>query len=120
MNMRRSRSLLVGMAGAALVVGCSSSGLTSDATVFGCIPGTDDAKPRATGEIANNSSKKSDFFIRIVFSDSSDNRVAEGVTTVTNVEPGTTSPWNIGALADANGPVTCEVETVRRTVTAGS
>lgn len=120
MTMRRIRSLLAALAAAVIVVGCSSSGLTSDAAVFGCIPGTDDTNPRATGEIANKSSKKSDFFIRIVFSDSSDNRVAEGVTTVTNVEAGTTSPWSIGALTDVKGPVKCEVQTVRRTVTAGT
>ncbi len=119
MTMRRIRSLVVTLAAVA-IVGCSSSSSTSEATLTACTPGTDTDKPKATGQVANSTSKRSTYFIRIVFRDGSGNRLTEGVDTISNVEPGTSSPWNITALADANGPVDCKIETVRRTVTPGA
>jgi hypothetical protein len=118
---RRTRSLLAALAVATVAAaGCASETSTSDATITACTPGTDTEKPKATGQIANNSSKRSSFYIRIVFRDGSGNRVSEGFDTISNVEPGTSSPWTITGLADANGPVDCRVETVRRSVAPGA
>jgi hypothetical protein len=99
---------------------CGASDTKDAATVTSCVPGTDGAKPHAVGEVRNTSSKTSSFFVRIEFHDSSGNRVSEGVDTINDVEPGTASPFNITGLADAKGPVTCEVGTVRRTAAPGS
>ncbi len=98
----------------------SSDNLKADATISSCVPGTDTGKPHAVGEIRNTSSKTSNFFVRIEFHDSAGNRLSEGVTTITDVEAGTTSPFDITGLADAKGPITCEVGTVRRTAAPSS
>lgn len=99
---------------------CASSSPKNDATVTSCVPGTDTERPHAIGEIRNSSSRTSNFFIRIEFHDSAGNRVSEGVDTITNVEPGTSSPFDIEGLANARGPLTCEVGTVNRTAAPGS
>lgn len=99
---------------------CSNSSPKEDARVTSCEPGGEGTKPHAAGDVENTSSKRSNFFIRVEFRDSSGNRVSEGVDSINNVEPGTTSPWNVTAIADAQGPVTCELGTVRRTVAAPS
>ena len=100
--------------------GCGGSNPKDDATVTNCEPGTDTEKPHAIGEVRNSSSKTSSFFIRIEFHDSDGNRLSEGVDTITDVEPGTTAPFNITGLADAKGSLTCEVGTVRRTAAPGA
>jgi hypothetical protein len=113
-----SKRWLVSVAIAFLVAtfaACASDDPKEDATVTSCVPGTDTEKPRAAGEVRNTSSKTSSFFIRIEFHDPGGNRVSEGVDTITDVEPGTASPFNITGLAHAKGPLTCEVGTVRRT-----
>lgn len=116
---RRIRPFVVALSAVA-IAGCSSSPSTAEATVTACMPGTDTDKPKATGQVANSTSKRSSYFIRVEFRDGSGNKLTEGVDTISNVEPGTSSPWTITALADANGPVDCQVATVRRSATPGA
>jgi hypothetical protein len=99
---------------------CGASNTTGDATVNSCVPGTDTEKPHAIGSVRNTSSRTSSFFIRIEFHDSAGNRVSEGVDTINDVEAGTTAQFDITGLADAKGPLTCEVGTVRRTAAPGA
>ena len=99
---------------------CGADSPTSDATINTCVPGTDTEKPHAIGAVRNTSSKTSNFFIRIEFHDSAGNRGSEGVDTIADVESGTTAPFDIKGLADAKGPLTCEVGTVRRTAAPGA
>ncbi len=111
---------LLGVAMAAVLttslLGCGSKS-TSDASVTACQPDPDGAAPpRAEGQITNTSSKDSSFFVRIGFYDSSGNRVSEGADTINDVEPGTSSPFQITGTARARGPLTCKVMTVRRSV----
>lgn len=117
---RRWLSLLLAALAVVALSACSSSNLKEDARVTSCEPGGEGTKPHASGDVQNTSSKRSNFFIRVEFRDSSGNRVSEGVDSINNVEPGTTSPWNVTAIADAQGPITCELGTVRRTVAAPS
>ena len=99
-----------------VLLGCGSKS-TSDASVTTCIPDPNgDAPPRAEGQITNNSSKDSSFFVRVGFYDSSGNRVSEGADTINDVEPGTSSPFQITGTARAKGPLDCKVMTVRRSV----
>ncbi len=117
-----SKRLLLPVAGAFLVAGlfaCGADSPTGDATINSCVPGTDTEKPHAVGSVRNTSSKTSNFFIRIEFHDSAGNRVSEGVDTIADVEAGTAAPFDIRGLADAKGPLTCEVGTVRRTAAPG-
>lgn len=96
--------------------GCGSKS-TSDATVTNCQPDPEgDAPPMAEGQVTNNSSKDSSFFIRVGFYDSSGNRVSEGADTLNDVEPGTSSPFQVVGAARARGPLECKVLTVRRSV----
>ncbi len=111
---------LLGIAMAAVLtvtlVGCGSKS-TSAATVTNCQPDPGgDAPPMAEGQVTNNSSKASSFFIRVGFYDNSGNRVSEGVDTLNDVEPGTSSPFQVVGAARANGPLNCKVMTVRRSV----
>ena len=99
---------------------CGASSPKDDITVTSCVPGTETDKPHAIGEVRNSSAKTSSFFITIEFHDSAGNRVSEGVDTITDVEPGTAASFDITGIADAKGPLTCEVGTVRRTAAPGS
>ncbi len=116
----RMRPILAVLAGAAVLTAgaCSSSKseLKGDAAITACTPGPNDGQPFAEGQITNNSSKSSNFTIRVGFSDSSGNKVSQGVDVVTDVEPGTSSPWGVTGVTSAKGPVTCEVLDVTRNV----
>ena len=118
-----SKRLLLPLATAFVVASlfaCGADSPTGDATVTTCVPGTETEKPHAIGAVRNTSSKTSNFFIRIEFHDSAGNRVSEGVDTIADVEAGTTADFDIRGLADAKGPLTCEVGTVRRTAAPGA
>ncbi len=121
MSKRWLRPVVVAVAAAsAAASACGAASPTDAATITNCVPGTDTDKPRAVGEVRNASSKRSSFFIRIEFHDSDGNRLSEGLDTITDVEPGATEPFEIQGVADARGPVTCEVATVRRTAAPGA
>jgi hypothetical protein len=99
----------------AVVLGCGGKS-TSDATVTACNADPDGGPPRAEGQIINNSSKDSVFFVRVGFYDTAGNRVSEGSDSIGDVEPGTSSPFQINGAARAKGPLTCKVLNVRRSV----
>ncbi len=90
---------------------------TSDATVTACIADPDGGPPRAEGQIRNTSSKDSIFFVRVGFYDTAGNRVSEGSDSISDVEPGASSPFQINGAARAKGPLTCKVLNVRRSLT---
>ncbi len=98
-----------------VLLGCGGKS-TSDATVTSCQADPDGAPPHAEGQITNNSSKESVFFVRVGFYDSAGNRVSEGSDSIGDVEPGTSSPFQINGAARAKGPLTCKVLNVRRSV----
>ena len=98
-----------------VLFGCGGKS-TSDASVLSCVADPDGGPPRAEGQIRNNSSKDSVFFVRVGFYDSAGNRVSEGSDSIGDVEPGTTSPFQINGAARAKGPLTCKVLNVRRSV----
>ncbi|MGI9021901.1 MAG: FxLYD domain-containing protein [Acidimicrobiales bacterium] len=114
--MSRSLRLLSAAAVAAgLLVGCGTSKSTQDASIAACNADPGGGKPTAQGQVVNTSSETSSFFIRIGFYDVSDNRISEGATTLGSVDPGALGSWTITGAADANGPLTCKVMTLRRT-----
>ena len=98
-----------------VVLGCGGKS-TSDASVLSCVADPDGGPPRAEGQITNSSSKESVFVIRVGFYDSSGNRVSEGSDSISDVEPGTSSPFQINGIARAKGPLECKVLNVRRSV----
>ena len=98
-----------------VLLGCGGKS-TSDASVLSCVADPDGGPPRAEGEIRNSSSKESVFFVRVGFYDTSGNRVSEGADTISDVEPGTSSPFQINGAARAKGPLECKVLNVRRSV----
>jgi hypothetical protein len=97
------------------LLGCGGKS-TSEASVISCVADPDGGPPRAEGQIRNNSSKDSIFFVRVGFYDSAGNRVSEGSDSIGDVEPGTSSPFQINGAARAKGPLTCKVLNVRRSV----
>ena len=101
-----------------VLLGCGGKS-TSDASVLSCVADPDGGPPRAEGEIRNSSSKESVFFVRVGFYDTSGNRVSEGADTISDVEPGTSSPFQINGAARAKGPLECKVLNVRRSVSPG-
>ena len=119
--MSRSLRLVAAVAIAgSVLIGCGTSKSTSDATITACNADPNGGKPTAEGQVKNPSSESSTFFIRIGFYDSSGNRVSEGADTVGSVNAdGGTGPWSVTGAADANGPLTCKVMTLRRTAAPG-
>jgi len=116
---RSIRLLSAAVLAATLVVGCGTSKNTQDASIQGCNADPGGGKPTANGIVVNTSSKSSSFFIRLGFYDQAGNRISEGADTVGSIDPGGTGPWSITGAADANGPLTCEVMTLRRTAAPG-
>lgn len=117
--MQKQLAVLLGLGLAAvLLVGCSDAAqdVKQDATVTSCINPDDGTPMRAEGTVVNRSSETSNFLIRITYYDESGNQVAEGVDTVTDVEPNATSPWQSTASNAAKGKIDCRIVSVRRTV----
>ena len=104
---------------AILAIGCGTSKNTQDASIRACTADPAGGKPTAEGQVVNTSSKSSTFFVRIGFYDPAGNRISEGATTVGSVDPGGIGSWTVAGAADANGPLRCEVMTLRRTVAPG-
>jgi hypothetical protein len=93
----------------------SSDPAKDDVTVQACSADPGGDKPSATGQVVNNTSKSSNYSIRMKFLDAQGNQVSEGVDVVNDVEPGETATWKLGGTRDARGPVRCEVTGVSRT-----
>ncbi len=117
--MRRSTIVLL-LAATLGLAGCSAGAdHKADATITACTPAADGGKPVANGQVTNPTSKVSNYSIRVSFYDSSGNKVTEGIDAITDVEPGTSSPWNVTGLQSVNGPVDCRLGKVTRNVTPG-
>jgi hypothetical protein len=101
------------------LLACSSKP-TSDATVSSCQADPAGGKPKAEGQVTNNSSKDSAFVIRIGFYDSSGNRVSDGADSLSGVGANASSSWHVTGATSAKGPLTCKVLDVRRTAVPGS
>ena len=93
----------------------SSNPAKDDVTVQACTADSGGGEPKASGQIVNNTSKPSNYVIRLKFLDSQGNQVSEGVSAVKDVEPNATASWELTGTRDANGPVTCEITGVSRT-----
>ncbi len=113
MSARWLRPAVIALAVAG-VAACAASSPTDAVKITYCMPGTGPEKPRALAEVRNRSPETSSFFVLVEFHDGAGDRVAEGVATVTDVDPGTSVPFEVTALSDVGGPPTCEVATVRR------
>ena len=96
-----------------VLLGCGGRS-TDAASVLSCVADPDGGPPRAEGQIRNDSSEDSVFFVRVGFYDTAGNRVSEGSDSIGDVEPGTSSPFQINGAARAKGPLTCKVLNIRR------
>jgi hypothetical protein len=123
---QRSRSGIFGVLIGLLVVAAviiavvvvfakSDNSAKRDVTVQACNPDVNGAKPTASGQIVNHSSKTSNYVVRLKFTDAQGNQVAEGVNGVKAVAPGATASWTLKGDRAANGPVKCIVTGVSRT-----
>ncbi len=116
---RSFRILATVVIAGAVFVGCGTTKSTRDASVTACNADPGGGKPTAEGQVTNTSTKSSTFVLQIGFYDSSGNRVSEGVDTVGSVNAGGAGPWHTTGAADAKGPLTCKVMSLRRTVAPG-
>ncbi len=113
--------MVAAVAVAVLGAGACSSGadITDDASVTACTPGPNDGQPVAEGQVTNTSSKASNYTIRVGFYDTADNKVTEGGDVVTDVEPGSASPWMVTGVGSVKGPVACKILGVTRSADPG-
>jgi len=93
----------------------TSDDAEDDVAVATCNADPDGGKPTASGRIVNDSSKTSNYVVRLRFNDSEGNAVSEGVAAVDDVDAGQTAEWELTGARSADGPVTCEVTDVSRT-----
>jgi len=91
------------------------SNAKADAKVGTCTAGATSAKPTATGQIVNPTSKASTYVVRVRFKDAQGNAVSNGIASVNNVKSGATAKWQLTGDTAAKGPVTCEITGVTRT-----
>jgi len=84
-------------------------------TVAACNADPGGGDPTASGQIVNDSSKTSNYVIRLRFNDAQGNGVSEGVVAVDDVEAGATARWELTGTRSAEGPLTCEITDVSRT-----
>jgi len=114
----RQRGAAAAIVVAVLAGGCSSSGSAAakDVTVAACTADPAGGKPKASGQIHNNSSKASTYIIHVKFVDSSGNQVGDGVATVGRVEAAGTANWSALGSQAAHGPLNCPLAGVTRTV----
>ena len=100
---------------AVVLVTRTSDDAKDDVTVAACNADPGGGDPSASGEIVNDSSKTSNYVIRLRFNDAQGNGVSEGVVAVDDVEAGATARWELTGTRAAEGPLTCEITDVSRT-----
>lgn len=93
----------------------SSDTAKKDVTITACNADPGGGKPKAEGQVVNQSSKTSNYVIRVKFTDAQGNRVAEGVDGVKGVKALETSKFTLTGDSGAKGPLKCEVSGVTRT-----
>lgn len=100
-----------------LLAGCTSSASAKkDVAVTECSASPSGGHPTATGAIVNHTSKASTYVLDVQFIDSAGNKVSEGGASVAKVEAGATATFHVSGLTGAQGPLTCKVGAVTRTV----
>ncbi len=98
--------------GAALLAGCnrgSTNSPNADIAVTSCAADPAGGKPRASGTIANHSSKPSGYTFRVRFVDSAGNGVTDAPNAVKRVEANGTATWTALGNGGAKGPLTCKL-----------
>lgn len=100
---------------AVVLVTRTSDDAKDDVAVATCEAAPDGGDPSASGQIVNDSSKTSNYVIRLRFNDAQGNGVSEGVVAVDDVEAGATARWELTGTRSAQGPLTCEITDVSRT-----
>jgi hypothetical protein len=100
---------------AVVLVTRTSDDAKDDVTVSACNADPEGGDPTASGQIVNDSSKTSNYVIRLRFNDAQGNGVSEGVVAVDDVDSGATAQWELTGTRSAQGPLTCEVTDVSRT-----
>ena len=100
---------------AVVLVTRTSDDAKDDVTVSTCEADQDGGDPTASGQFVNDSSKTSNYVVRLRFNDAQGNGVSEGVAAVDDVEAGATAQWELTGTRSAQGPLTCEVTDVSRT-----
>jgi hypothetical protein len=100
---------------AVVLVTRTSDDAEDDVAVATCEADSGGGDPRASGQIVNDSSKTSNYVIRLRFNDAQGNGVSEGGVAVDDVEAGATARWELTGTRSAQGPLTCEVTDVSRT-----
>jgi hypothetical protein len=100
---------------AVVLVTRTSDDAKDDVSVATCEADPGGGDPSASGQIVNDSSKTSNYVIRLRFNDAQGNGVSEGVVAVDDVEAGATARWELTGTRSASGPLTCEITDVSRT-----
>jgi hypothetical protein len=100
---------------AVVLVTRTSDDAKDDVAVATCEADPSGGDPSASGQIVNDSSKTSNYVIRLRFNDAQGNGVSEGVVAVDDVEAGATARWELTGTRSARGPLTCEITDVSRT-----
>jgi hypothetical protein len=93
----------------------TSDDAKDDVSVATCEADPGGGDPTASGQIVNDSSKTSNYVVRLRFNDAQGNGVSEGVAAVDDVEAGATARWELTGTRSAEGPLTCELTDVSRT-----
>ena len=93
----------------------TSDDAKDDVSVATCEADPGGGDPKASGQIVNDSSKTSNYVIRLRFDDAQGNAVSEGGAAVDDLESGATARWDLTGDRSAAGPVTCEITDVSRT-----
>jgi hypothetical protein len=108
-------AVIVAIVVAVVMVTRTSDDAKDDVTVRACNADPGGGDPKASGRIVNDSSKTSNYVIRLRFDDAQGNGVSEGAANVNDVEAGATARWELTGTRSAGGPVTCVVTDVSRT-----
>ena len=102
------------------VVSCvacaSSSSVKQDVSITRCAADPHGGHPTVAGAIHNHTSKASAYAIHVTFDDSAGNAVGDGVAAIARVDSGGTAQWHATGTENAEGPVTCTLASVTRTL----
>ncbi|MGH9124271.1 MAG: FxLYD domain-containing protein [Acidimicrobiales bacterium] len=99
-----------------LLAGCTSTASAEkDVMTTTCTVGAN-GRPTVMGTVDNHTSKASTYVIAVGFYDSAGNRVSDAGASLGKVEPSQTATFVASGTAKANGPLTCKLLSVTRTV----
>ena len=116
--MRLLPLILTAALGLTALTGCedgSSKPPEGDITTTSCAADPAGGKPKAEGQIINNTSKPSAYTFRVRFLDAAGNEVSQGSAAVARVEPSGNARWELQGGLSAKGALTCQISNVTRT-----